>query len=360
MLDDAPSSANLLESGDAALIEPPEEPQAAAQSESQAAKKKRRWWIPLCLSLSLLLVAAGCVTGWGWYTLNSALDKITRDPALVVDRAGYTPAPETAQGPLNIVIMGSDARSEDEDGRSDVLLIAHFNAARDKLYLISLPRDLYVDIPNFGMNKINAAYALGGSPLVIATLQELLGIGTDHTVVIDFEGFIAATEAIGGVTFNNRIESASKGYTFPKGKITLEGKALLAYVQQRKGLPDGDLDRTERHRTVLRAIFLKIATPQTLTNPEAMMSLANNVGGYLTVDSRLTNGEIIRLASTLHIDAGEDIVSLQAPVAAFERNEAGAVDIVHEERMAELATAVQDDTLDEYVNRYGTGTGLTQ
>jgi LCP family protein required for cell wall assembly len=335
------------------------EPDAAAK-----AKKKRRWVLPLCISMGVLVISLLGVVAWAWYTANSALDQIKRDPTLVIEDPEF-PAPLPSdlieRHPLNIVVMGSDSRGDIEDGRSDVLLVMHVTADRDKMYLISFPRDMYVPIPGHGKNKINAAYAFGGPPLTVKTLQQLVGVGMDHTVVIDFESFVQITKVIGGVTFNNSFESTNLGYHFPKGEVTLAGDELLAYVRQRRGLPGGDLGRTERHRAVLRAVFLKLATPETLTNPAAMQTVIDEVGGYFTVDARLTNSEIISIGTSMRLTKGADVIGLQAPVSGYGRTKANAaIDIVDEKQMAALAKAIQDDTLDAYIKKYGTASGLTK
>jgi LCP family protein required for cell wall assembly len=336
----------------------------AAQDVVAKAKKKRRWILPLGISVGVLIIALLAGVAWVWSAANSALDKIERDPALVIDDPDF-PAPLPSElierHPLNIVIMGSDSRGDIEDGRSDVLLVMHVTADRDKMYLISFPRDMYVSIPGHGKNKINAAYAFGGAPLTVKTLQKLVGVGMDHTVVIDFESFVQITKVIGGVTFNNSFESTNLGYHFPKGQVTMSGDELLAYVRQRRGLPGGDLGRTERHRTVLRAVFLKLATPETLTNPTAIQSVVDEVGGYFTVDARLTNSEIISIGTSLRLSKGADVIGLQAPVSGYGRTKANAaIDIVDEKQMAALAKAIQEDSLDTYIEKYGTASGLTK
>ncbi|MCL1839010.1 MAG: LCP family protein [Propionibacteriaceae bacterium] len=341
------------------LLDTNEVPSRAIQK-----KKSRRTARIVLISLGALLIVALGFAAWAWQQAQSALSSIERDPELVT----YDPElpiakiPDGKQyAPLNIVVMGSDSRGSGDAGRSDVLMIAHINADRDKMYLISFPRDMYVDIPGRGKNKINAAYAYGGPPLVVRTLQKLVGMNMDHTAVIDMEEFVMITEVIGGVTINNRIASQSRGYTYPKGEITMAGDKLLCYVRERYGLPNGDLDRSERHRTVLRAIFLKLLNKDTLTNPAALQALINNVGSYFRVDDKLTNSEMISIAMSLNVSGGADIISLQAPIKGYGRSPANAsIDIVHEKLMAELAEAIQNDTVAEYIERNGNTNGLTK
>jgi LCP family protein required for cell wall assembly len=354
MGDDAPRPTRReLNSAVLPMLEPPEE-----------RVRKRRWPLRLLgILLVLLLIIAG-VVGWAWYTLNNALDQIQRDPELVVEAPAKSTIPAAdliLEAPVNILVMGSDSRDSSDEGRSDVLMIAHFTAQRDKIYLISFPRDMYVEIPNQGKNKINAAFAFGGPPLVVETMQQLTGITCDHTMVINFERFLELSQVIGGVEFYNATESSSEGFHFPEGHLNLQGEALLAYVRQRKGLPNGDLDRTERHRHVLGGMFWKLATPETLTNPAAMQTLIDSLGDYFTVDPGFTNQAMIELGTSLRIDERTDLVGLQAPISGFSRTKAGAaIDVVDTVRLAELADAIRNDVMDEYVDKYGTASGLVK
>ena len=92
------------------------------------------------------------------------------------------------------MLLGSDSRDPDNEanGRSDSIMVVHLNTKRTKAYIISFPRDMYVNIPGHGKNKINAAFAFGGAPLTVRTLESLSDVRMDHVVLVDFEGFIAA------------------------------------------------------------------------------------------------------------------------------------------------------------------------
>ena len=176
--------------------------------------------------------------------------------------------------------MGSDSRdaSDAGAGRSDSLMVMHLAADRKDAYLISFPRDMYVDIPGYGKNKINAAYSFGGPQLAVATLEDLLHSRMDHVAIIDFDGFIGLTEELGGVTVMNEHASKSRGYTFPAGKITIKGDEALAFVRERYELPNGDLDRAERQRLVVKAILEKGLSPETIRNPAKFTGFVSGRG----------------------------------------------------------------------------------
>lgn len=328
----------------------PESPPDPGETRSAMRKPVRRTvFLALAVGfLAILLGGAGLAAAY----VSTMVASIPRDPSLLPVAApgeARRSVPAVPGEPVDFVIMGSDSRGEDQ-GRSDVLVLAHLNAARDKVYLVSFPRDMYVEIPGHGSNKINAAYAFGGSALTVRTLESLLDVSAEHVALIDFEGFVSLSDTIGGVTLWNRVDSSSRGYDFPRGELKLSGEELLVYARQRHGLPRGDLDRAERHRTVLKAMVDKLATPEVLSNPLALAEITGKLDGFLTVDEGLTNERLWELASGLRISGGDDIVGLQAPISGFGTSPAGAsIDIVDTKELGKLADALRNDTMEEYV-----------
>ena len=205
---------------------------------------------------------------------------------------------------INYVLMGSDSRSGDSSqGRSDVLMVLHLSGDRKSAALISFPRDLYVSIPGHGKNKINAAFAFGGTPLTVRTLEGLLGTRMDHVALINFEGFIALTEQLGGVTVNNPHASVSQGYNFPVGPVTVSGAQALAYVRERHQLPRGDLDRAERQRLVTQAVLKKGLSKQTLMHPVEFNSFVGGLAKQVTVDQDLSMSEMRKTALSVRVQS---------------------------------------------------------
>lgn len=180
----------------------------SSEAGRSAAPSRRRLWAWFSALLGGALVLALVLGGFYATQTWRSVDAITRTPDLLptadpIDTARPEPT-ATAPGSLNYVLMGSDSRGGDR-GRSDVLMLAHVTPERDRVYLISFTRDMWVDIPGRGFAKINAAYAYGGAPLAVRTVESLVGVRMDHAVVIDFTGFAGLTEALGGVTVDNAV-----------------------------------------------------------------------------------------------------------------------------------------------------------
>jgi LCP family protein required for cell wall assembly len=183
-----------------------------------------------------------------------------------------------------ILVLGSDARTgesidESQSGpsRADSIMLVH--AALGSVRKLSIPRDIEVEIPGHGTNKINAAYALGGPALTIETIESFLGNGLQisHLVEVDFEDFPELIDALGGITVQNKTRICSppfdnfwKGIRFKKGELDLNGRRALGYARVRKNPcapSEDDRARAARQQEVLRAIG------DAATSPSAFLRL---------------------------------------------------------------------------------------
>jgi LCP family protein required for cell wall assembly len=165
---------------------------------------------------------------------------------------------------VNILVMGLDDRPGLDDGaRADTLMVVHIPAAHDRVSVLSVPRDAMVDIPGHGVNRANSAYAVGGAALTASTVSTLTGLHIDHTVEVHMPAIVALTDKIGGVPVCLRAASRDlfAQADFPAGQQTISGPSALAFVRQRHGLPDGDLDRILRQQAFLRAVLDKAGDP---------------------------------------------------------------------------------------------------
>ena len=180
----------------------------------------------------------------------------------------------------NILVLGSDRRAGDSidqsqtgPGRADSILVLH--AAFGSVRKLSIPRDSAAEIPGHGAQKINAAYALGGTGLMVDTVERFLGNGIEinHVVEVDFADFPALIDSLGGITVNNKsricappFDNFWKGYRLPKGEQELDGERALGFARVRKNpCAPGEDDRTRaaRQQEVLGAIRGKLLSPTT-------------------------------------------------------------------------------------------------
>jgi LCP family protein required for cell wall assembly len=266
-------------------------------------------------------------------------------------RPSRPPSTSRAHGAMNYVLIGADD-SKGGASRSDALMVLHLAADRRSAYMISFPRDLWVPIPGFGRNKINAAYAFGGAELTVKTLEELLDVRMDHVAQVDLDGFVGLTDELGGVRVYNKHPSVAHGYAFPAGWITISGEQALVYVRERKQLPRGDLDRSERHRAVVLAILTKGLSGDTIRNPRRFIAFTSGVARHVIVDEDLTPEVLRSTALSLRLTPSE-IGSVQAPVARFDRSSSGqSIDVVDEAQMRKLTAALREDTMNAYVQTY--------
>jgi len=319
------------------------------------------WPRVLIVAAVVLVLALAAAAIYAVTIDRSVTQNITRG----VDLPGDTPSPgETARptkepletGTLNYVLLGSDSRDPNHEGngRSDSVMVVHLNAERNKAYIISFPRDMYVDIPGYGKNKLNAAFAFGGPPLTVRTLEDLTGVRMDHVVLVDFEGFIKLTEDLGGVTVVNKTEFSSHGFDYPKGKITIKGQRALWFVRERHALPGGDLDRAENQRAVIKAVVAKGLSAGVVSDPATFTKFIGNVARNLVVDNSLSDDEIRRTALSLRLSS-KDIELMQAPLSGFAKEGGQSVDIVDQAKLAELGEALKNDTVEDYLKKYPEG-----
>lgn len=323
--------------------------------------ERRRNRRVLIVALVLLLVPALAVGGYlGWInhivTANVKQAALLPEASSVGDLSG-APAPAQAGAPAasvaagtNYLIIGNDAGPDRSGARSDVMVLAHIPADHSAITLIHFPRDLWVPIPGHGTAKLNAAYAYGGSPLLVTTMQQMLGVRVDHVAMLGFEGFKAMTDAVGGVDVN--VEEPSKtpsGQVFTGGVMHMDGATALEFVRQRKELSEGDISRGRRQLAFIKALMLKTLSSSTLTNPVIVKDFLDAATTNLTVDQNLDVGSMRSEAFSLRGLRGGDIRFITAPFSGFgTSNDGQSIDIVDTARMKELGKAIRQDDLASY------------
>ncbi|HOF64481.1 MAG TPA: LCP family protein [Dermatophilaceae bacterium] len=282
----------------------------------------------------------------------------TEPSATPTPSASPLPSAPLAAGHVNALVIGSDSRSEALDGSSDVLTLVQLTADRTRVNLVSIARDSAVPLPGGGQGKINAVYAGRGPAAAAASVSSLLGgLPIHYTLETGFSRFIRISELLGGFTVTNRQASNSIGITFPAGPLTLRGEPALLYVRERKGLANGDLDRTERHRAALTGILARLheLAIKDFGGVAAMLpALVSNVRmSGLTAEQA---AGMLPLLTTLTPDA---VSSVMVPVKGFGMVGGASVDIVNTSRTAELAAALARGDLAPYIAKYGTSNAPT-
>ncbi|HLL64482.1 MAG TPA: LCP family protein [Micromonosporaceae bacterium] len=208
-------------------------------------------------------------------------------------------------GPLNLLLLGSDSRAgEREEGkfageRSDAIMLVHISADRSKAAIISIPRDSYVDIPadgtwKGGKNKLNAAFAHGGSALTAKTVSQLTGVPLDGAMIANFAGIRTMVDAVGrvNVCVPYDVDSSFSDRFWKKGCHEMDGAEAEEFMRQRMNVPGGDFGRMHDQQLVVKAIIEKVAAAGVLSNPLTFDKLLLTAAGALTIDKSLDLREL--------------------------------------------------------------------
>jgi LCP family protein required for cell wall assembly len=276
----------------------------------------------------VLLVATG---GYAFYNYQRFVSGVTTIDAI------DTPVGDDFDGTAqNILLVGDDHRPDgatdaelaqlgtEADGggtNTDSMMVLHIPADGSSATLISFPRDSWVDIPGFGKNKLNSAFSLGGgnddptggAKLLITTIQNMTGLTIDHYVRVSMLGFYNIADALGpiDVCLNNAVNDPYSTVDLPAGVSTLNAQQALAFVRQRHGLPNGDLDRQVRQQYFLSVEARKILSAGTLLNPFKLGEVLDAVSGALETDSGLN---FIDLATQMKGLSADNITTATIPI----------------------------------------------
>jgi LCP family protein required for cell wall assembly len=214
-----------------------------------------------------------------------------------VDEVSWEPKGDrpAEQPGTTYLLVGSDSRaglSEAErkelstgdasGGRTDTIMLLHTGSGPN--VLVSLPRDSIVDIPGHGETKINAAYAYGGAPLLVQTIEKATGIRVDDYVEIGMGGVAGIVDAVGGIEVCPKQDMKDKlaGLDIKKGCQDVDGTTALAYARSRHASATGDIDRVRRQREVVSAVGSKVLSPWTVINPVTYYRLNNAIPDFFS------------------------------------------------------------------------------
>ena len=278
------------------------------------------------------------------------VSEATAAPAKPSDTPTSSPAVKLPNTGMNFLIIGSDTGAVG-GGRSDVIVLAHVSEARDRVSLISFPRDLSVSVPGQGMTAINAVYASGGSQLLVTTVQDLLGVVVDHVAVTSLEGFARMTDALGGVDVSVSEPRTSNGYSFKPGTTHMNGPMALAFVGVRPQSSGGDASQGQRQQAFVKAFMRKALSPGSLSNPLQLARFMDAASSSFTVDNALGPDQMSSLAVGLLSVRADDISFLTAPSAGSATlPTGGAVKLQDVPKIRALGEAVRTDRMQDYAS----------
>ncbi|MBO1001318.1 LCP family protein [Pseudogracilibacillus auburnensis] len=213
-------------------------------------------------------------------------------------------------GEMKVLLIGNDAR-EGEQGRSDTLMIAYYNQHTNQIKLASLMRDMYVEIPEYGMQKLNAAFAFGGPELVRKTIKHNFDIDVNYYAVVDFSGFTEIVDLIApkGIEVDIPEEmSTGIGMTLHPGKQTLSGEEVLGYVRFRKD-NQGDFGRVERQQEVLSKIKDEALSVENIIHLPKIIGTADPY-----IDTNVDKQTLLSIAKGLVSTDSHEIKTLRIPL----------------------------------------------
>ncbi|CAN5364490.1 hypothetical protein BH09CHL1_BH09CHL1_15090 [soil metagenome] len=220
---------------------------------------------------------------------------------------------------ITILVMGVDARPGepiDQGVRPDSLMVVRLNPDTGSCRVLAIPRDTRVELPGYGLSKVNHALAVGGIPYEQLVVEQYLGLAIDHYVLVDFTGFSELVDSVGGVDLDVPLGfTASDGTIFQAGQQHMDGTQALAYSRFR-GDADGDFGRIQRQQQLLQALMVKASD----INPvDAVTQLVPSLGDRLRTD--LGQSDMLALAEQYGSSCTDDSVEflhLDGSIATFD------------------------------------------
>jgi polyisoprenyl-teichoic acid--peptidoglycan teichoic acid transferase len=254
-------------------------------------------------------LTAGALTG---FLQHTAAQVARNDPREV--RAAKSQLVAAAPGkPLDILILGSDRRAGQPylGARSDTLIVVRLDPRAGSISMLSVPRDLLVEIPGYGQNKINAAYSLGGAKLSLQVVRQLLGVPINDFIDINFDGFEQVINRLGGAYlpidhryYNNTAVTGFASIDIQPGYQRLRGSQALDWVRYRHD-QNGDFTRIVRQQLFLREMKRELAGSAKLQSLPRFLGVMNVISHNVTSDIA-SLGKLYRLLTlTLQLNTHE-------------------------------------------------------
>jgi LCP family protein required for cell wall assembly len=284
-----------------------------------AGKKARRRRVLLTVSgamSSLVLLFAGSAWGLTSY-VNDSIGRVN---------AGTAGTP--SGGPLNILLAGVDLRSgltpqqqqelhvgHDVSSNSDTMMLIHVSADRSQVTVISLPRDSWVQIPGQGMNKINAAFGLGGPQLMVKTVESSTGLTVNDFIQVNFLGFVKVIDALGGVNLclPYSVNDSYSGLDLTAGVHHVNGLTALEYARDRHSFALSDLARIQDQQRLVASLLSEAISSGTLADPLKLSRFLQAAVAAVKVDQNLN---VTALADQLRGISSRNVTFMTVPLAS--------------------------------------------
>lgn len=288
-----------------------------SRSRQKKAKKRIRTLRRVLLFLTLLLAAfvgfAGIKVWNAWHQSYNPVEASDVD-ANDDQKAQLAPARKKGDEPFTVLLMGTDSRSEADRGRPDTIILAAANPKTQKVTLLSIPRDTYVEIAGKGKHdKINHAYNYGTGTM-LKTVEELLDIPVDYYVMINFKGFEELIDEIGGIEIDVEkrmyYRSSDTYINLYPGRQVLNGEQALGYARFRRDA-EGDFGRNRRQQQVLRALADQAVSLRNVDNVFAMLDILGK-----NIKHNIPPQDMTRMLSQFRNISGSDIESLTMEVTS--------------------------------------------
>jgi LCP family protein required for cell wall assembly len=256
-----------------------------------AASRRARMQRTLALVTTAVSALVLLTAGSGWLLAGYVSSHLGRV------NAGTAGAPPS--GPLNILLAGVDVRAgltrheqrvlhvgHATGHNSDTLMVVHITADHRHIVVVSLPRDSWVQIPGFGMNKINAAFGLGGPPLMVKTVEQATGLTINDFVEVNFLGFVKIIDALGGVNvcLPYAVDDPYSGLHMSAGRHHVNGIRALQFARDRHSFALSDLARITDQQQLLASVLSEASSSGTLTNPVRFSRFLSAATAATTVD----------------------------------------------------------------------------
>ena len=312
----------------------------------------------ILLALLAIVLVLGVVAGLFVWNLGRNFDRGSTNFATSFPEEAGRPAKGSAEDSgTTVLLLGSDKRPEGEEdadvsgARADSIMLVHVPQDGGQMYVMSIMRDTWVDIPGVGEDKINAALDHGGMPLMVQTVEKSFDTRVDEVALVDFAGFKGLTDALDGVTVDVPVEFTTEhGEHYAAGPQTMDGDQALTFVRERHAFADGDYQRVRDQRAYLEGLVNTLTRSTTLTNPMKVNKVVKQISPYLTVSDGLTAGWIARQAPRLVGLSSSDIHMFTVPNGGIGTSADGqSIVVADPQAMQQIGRAISDETLDDYV-----------